>query len=314
MLEKEKFRKYVAQLLLILILFFSFCNISEAQLKQEQGLLNASETFNRPRFNFVVITEAAVAAIAGIGLKYLWYKNFPKSKFHFFNDNGEWMNMDKVGHATSVYNISAGQYNAMRWCGVNKNSATLIGGLTGLAYLTIVEISDGFSAEWGFSKGDMAANIIGSSIFMGQQYAWGEQRIQMRFTYHKTIYSQLNPKELGRNYWQNLLKDYNGQTYWLSFNISSFLKKPNNFPRWMNADIGYGAEGMIGAFKNPKEIDGTPIPEFVRQRKLFFGIDGAITKKNTIPYPTFLNVIRMPSPVLEYKLKTKQLKGHLLYY
>lgn len=309
----KDFRSAIRSFIILLILLTSNYS-SWSQLKEEQGLLNASDHFNKPRFNFVIISEAAVAAITGIGLKYLWYKNFPKSKFHFFNDNGEWLNMDKVGHATSVYNISAGQYNAMRWCGVNKNSATLIGGLTGLAYLTIVEISDGFSSEWGFSKGDMAANITGSAIFMSQQYAWGQQRIQMRFSYHKTIYSSINPKELGRNYWQNLLKDYNGQTYFLSFNISSFLNKPNNFPKWMNADLGYGAEGMIGAFKNPAEIDGKQIAQFIRQRKLFFGLDGAFTKKNTTPYPTFLNVIRIPSPILEYKLKTKQLKPHILYF
>lgn len=300
-------------ILFISIIFFN-SYLLDAQIRQEQGLLNPSEKFNKTRFNTVIISEAAIAAIAGIGLKYLWYKNFPKSKFHFFNDNAEWLNMDKVGHATTVYNISAGQYNAMRWCGVNRNSATLIGGLTGLAYLTIVEISDGFSSEWGFSKGDMVANIIGSSIFMGQQYAWGEQKIQMRYSYHKTIYSTINTKELGRNFWQNLLKDYNGQTYWLSFNVSSFLNHNSNFPKWFNADVGYGAEGMIGARNNPKEINVITIPEFTRQRRLLFGLDGAFTKKNTVPYPTFLNVFRIPSPVLEYTLKKKQLKGYIFYF
>ena len=298
----------------ILFILFSVSINAGAQIKNEQGLLNAPTSFNKSRFNTVIIGEAALAAVVGVGLKYLWYKNFPKSKFHFFNDNGEWLNMDKVGHATTVYNISAGQYNLMRWTGVNKNSSILIGGLTGLAYLTIVEISDGFSAEWGFSKGDMAANIIGSAIFMGQQYAWGEQKIQMRFTYHKTIYSRINPKELGSNIWQNLLKDYNGQTYWLSFNIPSFFKENKNIPKWLNADFGYGAEGMIGAFKNPGEIGGKSIPEFLRQRKLFFGLDGAFTKKYSGPYPSFTNVFRIPTPAIEYKLKTRQLKGHLLYF
>jgi hypothetical protein len=55
-----------------------------------------------------------------------------------------------------------------------------------------------------------------------------------------------------------MLKDYNGQSYWLSFNIASFLPASDHFPRWLNATVGYGAEGMVGAMKNPDEIDGRP--------------------------------------------------------
>src|ERR1017187_3822618 len=132
-----------------------------AQKVQEQGFLPASENFNKERFNLVIISEAGIGTLVTIGLEYLWYKKFPKSRFHFFNDNDEWLNMDKVGHATSAYNISAFQYNMMRWSGVNKISSLWIGAATALAYMSMIEISDGFSAQWGFSPGDMMANITG---------------------------------------------------------------------------------------------------------------------------------------------------------
>src|ERR1700730_2571365 len=91
-----------------------------AQRNIEQGFLPASENFNKSRFNLVIINEAGLATLATIGLQYLWYKKFPHSRFHFFNDNKEWLGMDKLGHATTGYNISAVQYNLMRWCGIKN--------------------------------------------------------------------------------------------------------------------------------------------------------------------------------------------------
>lgn len=296
------------------IFLFCISFSGNAQTKNEQALLNSSQTFSQSRFNTVVIGEAIVATAATIGLQYLWYKKFPKSRFHFFNDNNEWLGMDKMGHAATAYNISAIQYNLMRWSGVDNNRAILIGGLTGLGYLTVIEIMDGFSSQWGFSPGDMAANIFGSAAFMSQQYAWNEQRIQIRFSFHRSVYSQYNPSMLGKRFFERLLKDYNGQSYWLSFNISSFINSNNDFPKWLNADIGFGADGMVAARTNPGEINGKKIPSFVRQHKLFFGVDAAWAKKDQTSFPSWFNIVRIPSPVLEWKMKTKQLKPHLLYH
>lgn len=291
----------IFRIIIIAFLVLVFSKEIFAQKINEQGFLNASENFNRARFNTVIISEAAVGTIITIGLQYLWYKKYPKSHFHFFDDNDEWLQMDKVGHATTAYNISAVQYNLMRWSGVNRETSEWVGGATGLAYLLLIEIMDGFSAQWGFSKGDMAADIFGAAFFTGQQLLWNEQKIQMRFSFHKSIFAKYNPNELGANFPQRLIKDYNAQSYWLSFNIHSFLNKGNNFPRWMNADFGYGADGMTGAVTNPKEVNGAPIPTFERNRKFFFGIDGAFTKPGTIPFPSWINIFRIPAPVIELK-------------
>jgi hypothetical protein len=45
---------------------------------------------------------------------------------------------------------------------------------------------DGHSAKWGFSKGDMLANIAGCVLFEGQQLLWHEQRISLKYSYHGT--------------------------------------------------------------------------------------------------------------------------------
>ena len=49
---------------------------------------------------------------------------------------------------------------------------------------------------------------------------------------------------LGSSLPEQILKDYNGQTYWFSANLHSFFKK-SKIPKWFNIAVGYGAEGMI---------------------------------------------------------------------
>jgi hypothetical protein len=46
-----------------------------------------------------------------------------------------------------------------------------------------------------------------------------------------------------------LLKDYNAQTYWLSFNLHSFLPQ-SKLPKWLNVSVGYGAQGLLGGYEN----------------------------------------------------------------
>jgi hypothetical protein len=279
---------------------------------------NNNGPINTGRVTTVVITESIIATAGLIGLHYLWYKKFPKSRFHLFNDNAEWLSIDKVGHATTAYNMSAVQYDMMRWSGLNNNKATWVAGLTSLGLQTIVEIFDGFSQKWGFSKGDMLANILGSTLFMSQQFAWGEQRVRMKFSFHKTIYGKYNPAELGANKWQSWLKDYNGQTYWLSVNPSSFMQSNTSFPKWLNTSFGYGADGMIGARSNPLKIGDKTIPEFKRVHRYLFSLDADLKRiDNELMMPHTLlsipNVLKVPAPTVEFK-KGSATKFYWLYF
>jgi hypothetical protein len=306
------FLRKIAILLLVYLVFFGMPQRIFAQTN------SPDIPFNNAHFNTTVITESVVVTIGLIGLHYLWYKKFPHSRFHFFNDNNEWLNMDKAGHATTAYNLSSIQYNMMRWSGVKNNQAIWIGGLTALGFQTLIEIFDGFSQKWGFSKMDMVANILGTTLFMSQQFAFNEQRIQLRFSFHHSIFSKLNPDELGSNNWQRWLKDYNGQTYWLSINPSLFMKGNNDFPKWLNAAVGYGAEGMIGASNNPPVINGKSIPYFKRYRQYYFSIDADLTRvgntnglsKALLSVP---GIIKLPAPAIEFR-KDSALKFHGIYF
>ena len=287
-------------------------------LMAQKDFFQPSPDYNPTRVRGVVIAETVGGAVITLGLNYLWYKKFPHSRFHLFNDNKEWLNMDKMGHATTAYNIAAIQSDLMHWGGIRSGTSALIGTLTSLGFMTMIEIMDGHSDKWGFSKGDMLANIAGCLLYEGQQLMWNQQRISLKYSYHHTLFAQYYPQELGSNLPQRMLKDYNGQTYWLSFNIASFLPGSSSFPRWLNLSTGYGAEGMIGAEGNPQEINGKKIPYFRRYRQFYFGFDTDLYRiSNLTPFSTTLlklnRTLKTPAPALEWN-DQQGFSWHWLYF
>jgi hypothetical protein len=234
-----------------------------------------------------------------------WYKNYPQSKFHWFDDNDEWLQMDKIGHATTAAYFGKFGYEFYRWAGMERKKAIWIGGSAGFIFLTTIEILDGFSEQWGASTGDLIANTAGTALFIGQQLGWDEQRFHMKWSYHPTEYAQYRPDLLGHGGIESALKDYNGQTYWLSGNIKAFLPSHSKFPLWLSVSVGYGASGMTGAKHNSKFYKGEDIPEFTRHRQYYLSLDVDLsrikTRSRTLKF--FLNLanfIKIPFPTLEY--------------
>ncbi len=229
-----------------------------------------------------------------------WYKDYPQSAFHWIDDNGEWLQMDKIGHATTSAYFGKFGYEMYRWAGMNRKSAIWYGGSAGFLFLTVIEILDGFSAEWGASKGDLIANTAGTVLFIGQQLGWNDQRLNLKWSYHTTEFASQREDQLGKNGLERMLKDYNGQTYWLSGNIKSFLPESSKFPGWLNVAVGYGADGMLGANSNPSDL-----PEYQRYRQYYLTLDVDLSKIKTRSH--FLkfwlnafNFIKIPFPALEY--------------
>ncbi len=301
-----------------ILILITACTVLDVHLYCQSSFFKSSANYNAERVRGIVITEAITGTVITTGLNYLWYKKFPHSRFHFFNDNNEWLGMDKIGHATTSYNIAAIQSDVFKWAGVKPATAAAIGSLTALAFMTMIEIMDGHSDKWGFSKGDMLANMAGCLLFEGQQLLWGEQRVSLKFSYKASLFPRYNPDELGRNLLQRMLKDYNGQTYWLSVNIGSFLPASVKFPRWLNLSAGYGAEGMIGASANPVAINGNPVPAFDRYRQFYFSLDTDLYRiNNTSPFVNTLlklnRTFKMPAPTIEWN-KIKKTQFHWIYF
>jgi hypothetical protein len=244
-----------------------------------------------------------------IGLNQLWYKDYPRSSFHFFNDNSEWLQMDKMGHFTTSYYIGRLGIGLMKWTGVKRKKAIWYGGLLGLLYQSTIEVLDGYSSEWGFSPADFGANAAGSILVIGQALAWDEQRIVLKYSFQQSKYAKYRPSVLGNKLQENMLKDYNGQTYWLSVNLSSFMKKDTKFPKWLNIAAGYGAEGMTGGEFNPPYIDADGYQiNFERYRQFYLSLDVDLTRIKTKSrflrsLFTTIGFIKFPAPALEFSKK-----------
>lgn len=276
------------------------------------------EKLNGKRLVYVTGGQAAIYGISLTLLYQTWYRNYPQSSFHWIDDNREWLQMDKIGHATTSAYFGKFGYEMYRWAGMERKQAILYGGSAGFVFLTVIEILDGFSAQWGASTGDVISNTVGTILFMSQQFAWDDQRLNLKWSFHPTEFSDHRPDQLGINFLENMLKDYNGQTYWLSGNIKSFLPKSSKFPCWLNVAVGYGAEGMVGANSNPSSYAGNPIPGYTRYRQYFLTFDVDLSKiKTRSHFLKFwlngLNFIKIPFPALEFS-NERGMRFHYLYF
>lgn len=281
---------------------------------------------NRKRMRMVTASHILAYPTSMAALYFGWYKKYPQTRFHFFNDNHQWKQVDKVGHAYSAYIESYASMELWRWAGASRSQRVWIGGLSGAVYQTIFETLDGFSDGWGWSWGDFAANAAGSGILVGQELAWKEQRIHFKFSAHGKNYAdpELNKhtvKIYGQSWQERIVKDYNGQTYWLSVNLKSFMKE-SSLPSWLSVAFGYGADGMFGAAYNAytDELGNMTFnrSDIARYRQYYIAPDIDLTKirtKNRLLKLALgaLNVVKFPLPSIEYNSK-QQFKFHLLHF
>ncbi len=294
-----------------IILFLLIINTADC-FAQIDTVVDAQKSQNKKILKLASV-NAVLYGSTMIGLYQAWYKNYPQSNFHTFNDWDEWQQMDKLGHVYSAYTMS--KFGTELWMrnGIDRNKSIWIGGITGAAYQTIIEFLDAYSAQWGWSWGDVGGNLFGSALFTAQELTWKEQRIQMKTSFHKMEYSdpELNKRSdniFGKSLAERSLKDYNGQTYWLSANLSSFF--PNSkIPKWAMVSLGTGASGMFGARANlAKDNLGNIIfdrTNISRKRQWYLAPDIDLTKiktkKKSIKTLLFvLNSLKFPMPAIEF--------------
>ena len=310
------------------IIAFLFCAWLRGQDVRSRHLLEPADTFNHSRFWLAAGTGTALYAGASAGLWHAWYKSYELSGFHTFNDANEWEYMDKIGHAFTSYIESYLIFQGARGTGMSRKKAIWTGAGGAMLLQSTIEVMDGFSAKWGFSWADMAFNAAGAGLFVGQELLWEEQRIRFKVSNTRPEYSDAPVFSIdggavsslktrafdlfGTSFAEAFLKDYNGQTLWLSVNPSAFLLHRNpgsRFPKWLSVSVGYGAENMYGGFSNSWTDDkGNRFlledSVYPRYRQFFLSLDIDLTR---IPTQSRLlkllfgavSWIKIPAPTLE---------------
>ena len=280
---------------------------------------------NKGRVWLVAGTNVVGYSSAMIALYAAWYKNYPQTRFHTFNDLPEWKQMDKAGHIYSAYVESRSSMELWRWAGLDRKKRIWIGGMSGVFYQTVIEVLDGFSAGWGWSWGDFTANILGSGALVAQELAWDDQRIKFKFSFHRKNYSDpsLNQRSdllFGKTTTERLLKDYNGQTYWASVNLKPFFKN-SNLPDWLSVSLGYGAEGLFGGTQNTaKDANGNIIfdrRDIKRYRQWFLSPDIDLSKIKTHKKAvhlllSMLSAFKFPTPSIEFS--NGKFRAHAIHF
>lgn len=254
----------------IIALFFLCISIiynAESQVVENRidtSIIDVKQ-FNKPRFYTTLGIGSLIYGSGTYALVKYWYSEYGFSSFHLFDDKREWLYMDKIGHIYTAYNQSSVMYDGARWTGMKKSSSLWFGVTMGMLLQSTIEVLDGFSPKWGFSIADMSANIGGASLFYAQQKFWDEQKIVIKVSSGVRNYgnnsilstdglsaTSLNTRAdelFGKSFPERYLKDYNAQTYWLSFNLSS-LSGSESIPKWLNLSVGYSGQDMFGGFTN----------------------------------------------------------------
>ena len=240
----------------------------------------------------VLISSATGSLLA---LNQVWYASYGTENFHFFNDSKQWMQMDKLGHAFTGYMIT-NEVNRLHYWAAGKRQPW-VGAVYALSYLSALELMDGFSSGWGFSGSDMLANGVGVGLAFSQDHFFNRQVILPKFSFSRSSYAMVRPEILGSTYGEQLLKDYNGQTYWLSLPIATFLNLPKGF-KWICISVGYGCDAKLVGSQNAWN-------GFNARRQVYLSFD--IDCSSLAPrHPklskvlTHLNLIKVPFPSLEF--------------
>jgi hypothetical protein len=257
------------------------------------------------RLKWAIGFIASAYLLLGFALAKAWYADQMVPSFHFFNDLAEWKQLDKFAHAAWAFHVCAIASRLLRWGGMEKH--TTIGALVGVGIVSSIEVLDGFSVGYGASLFDLLANVTGATLFFAQTKFLGSIKIFPKFSFHFTSFAALRPSLLGDGFFQEILKDYNGQTFWYSW---SPAKKW--WPSFLSIAVGVGAEGMIYGRDGENEAHG-----FSPYRRFFLSLDlnphyFKFKKEwlKAISYP--LTLFKCPAPTIE--VSTMGVRFHWLYF
>ena len=309
-----------------------------SQNKLFDDFWKVADTLQKPRLTTLVAASTFTYIGTTLAFNELWYKDYPRVKFHLKDDWILWEQVDKYGHAFSAYQSAKMGYNVFEWTGISDKKAVFTGTGISIVLMNTLEFMDGFSKGWGFSLYDAGFNTLGTSLFTSQQLVWKEQRISLKWSSTRPKYttdpiatndasffgSQQYAAEghYGKHFWEYAFKDYNAMTIWASISPASFFmdREKKNILRSMCLSIGFGGENIYGAAYNnyhDKEgrITSIGLP---RYKQFYLSID-----LNTEMIPTnsrllrtvfkAINFIKIPSPAMEINT-LGQFKFHPIHW
>lgn len=206
--------------------------------------------------------------------------------------------LDKFGHVYSGYLLSSLFGDMLMECGLSLEPSVLTGAGMGIAYMTYVEVNDGFAKDWGFSPTDAISNVVGVGYYLAQHYWPFLENFTPRWSYIPPEWT--GDRKINKRPISTFIDDYNGTTFWLAVNVNRLLPQAIEpyWPDWMMISVGYGIRNYAVIDALGRDVDVS--------RKFLIGIDYDWIK--IIPpsdfgffnyVRQFMNYVRFPGPTLE---------------
>jgi hypothetical protein len=128
--------------------------------------------------------------------------------------------MDKAGHIYSSYHLGRLGLKCSNGVELAKRAIDLRFWY-GIFFLTAVEVLDGFLLNGCFFR-RYNCKCLALLYLSPRNYCGRSSGSHQNFLF--IPHAQYRPNVLGSSLAEQMLKDYNGQTYWLSVNLHSFYK------------------------------------------------------------------------------------------
>ena len=169
----------------------------------------------------------------------------------WFGQGTKYGGADKLGHAFTSYLGARLLTQGFEAVGNGKAEAAKLGFWTTVGIMTAVEVLDGYSRQYSFSKEDAIINVVGAGLgYLLERNPGLDQLVDLRLLYRRSDGNDWDPAG-----------DYSGQTYLFVAKASGVpALRENSVLRYFELAAGYGTRGY----------DITPGAQ--GQRNLYFGI------------------------------------------
>ena len=177
--------------------------------------------------------------------------DFRTEKEGWFGQNTASGGADKVGHAFSAYVGTRLVARAFEAAGNEPEPARWLAAASTLAVMLGIEIADGYSKQYRFSKEDAVMDVVGVGLgYLMERHQALDNLFDFRLLYRKSDSSSFDPAG-----------DYSGQTYLVVAKASAIpALRANSVLRYLELAVGCGTRGY-------QEPPGTE-----RARNLYFGV------------------------------------------
>jgi hypothetical protein len=172
-----------------------------------------------------------------------WWNNSMSNEFRTVNEGWFGQNTytggaDKLGHMYSTYVGTRLLTRAFEWAGHDSQTAAWLAAATAWGSMLAIEVGDGFSAHYRFSKEDLIMNTLGSGLaLLMEKNPELDAVLDYRLMYWPSgdarRVNQIDPVD-----------DHSGQTYLLAIKASGIPKLRRIEPlRYFELALGYGTRG-----------------------------------------------------------------------